>query len=189
MPDRRFPDRPSRAEARRVTVTGMKRALAAALIFAASALGAARADEGAYGSLVGMEKSAARERAAASDAEAESDPQDDRMREALKDAVAQTPAPRSGRSQAPRADDPGAAVAPPPSPGPRIWTRLYSALLPSWNRTPSSAREEFDAPSSTAAVRARPARVPAPDAAAVAAGERRGLAELFSSPAAPTDPR
>ncbi|MDE2142003.1 MAG: hypothetical protein KGJ84_06285 [Elusimicrobia bacterium] len=125
----------------------------------------ARADEGAYVSLVGMARSAAHDRGP--------------------DAGDAPPRARSERGDRP-------AVAAPAVRTPRVWTRLYAALMPSWRRVPFlTAAAGFETASSTAAVRVPmvAAPVPPPDAEAVRAGERRGLAELLSAAIVPADPR
>jgi hypothetical protein len=166
----------------------VKRPLLAAALLLASFFALARADEGAYGSLLGMARSAEQDRGP--DADDVSGP-DARMRDALKDAVAQAPAPRDAAraktAPSPRSDEERSAAFSPEAP-PRIWTRLYSTLLPSWRRRPSLKSEFEPAVSSAAALSPRPAAPAAvPDAAAVKAGERRGLAELLSASAAPSD--
>ncbi|MFI5345762.1 MAG: hypothetical protein ACHQ51_05250 [Elusimicrobiota bacterium] len=175
----------------------MKRIVPIAALLIASAFVSARADDAAYGSLVGMARSAARARTADA-AEADAGGADDRMREALKDAVAQTPAPRAPvrapTAPAPDAEEGRAPVSvPAAAPARRMWTRLYSTLMPSWRRLPV-LQDEFAPSASTATVRAAPpaavaAPEPLPDSAAVKAGERRGLAELLSASAAPSDPQ
>jgi hypothetical protein len=166
--------------------------LAALLI--AVGLASARADEGAYGSLMGMARSASQDRGPDAD-DGSAPARDDAMRDALKDAVAQTPAPRDAaraRSVPAAETEQGRApVSVPAAPAPRLWTRLYSTLIPSWRRT-ASFKSEFDATSSSAAATAAlPPALPAPltDAAAVKAGERRGLAELMSTSVAPAEPQ
>lgn len=160
--------------------------LAALLAFGFFAF--ARADEGAYRNLVGMAQ------AAATDRGPDADDAPDRAAtgtEALKDALtdvrpprAAAPAPSSPAAfSAPAAGGVPSLVAVPAAPRPRLWTRLYSTLVPSWRR-PSRRSSSFDAAASTGAVRAPmtplPALMPPPDSDAVAAGERRGLAELMS---------
>ncbi|MFI5348328.1 MAG: hypothetical protein ACHQ2Z_02185 [Elusimicrobiota bacterium] len=157
----------------------------------------AGADEGAYKNLVGMAKAAETERGPdAGDAPERAST----GTEALKDALADVPAPRSpsspktgaaaGAAAAPvvtagaEVSTPGpAVVAVPPPAKPRLWTRLYSTLLPSWRRPPS-LQSAFDPMVSTVSFRASmaplPALMPPPDSEAVSAGERRGLAELLS---------
>ena len=171
----------------------MKRIAFAALLALFYSTSLAGADEGAYKNLVGMARAAQTERAP--------DPDDVPERastgsEALKDALADVPAPRapsspkSGAAAIPAAVPAAApsAAAPPPvavpaSAKPRLWTRLYSTLLPSWRRPPAP-RSEFDPLVSTAPFRGSmiplPALMPPPDSEAVSAGERRGLAELLS---------
>ena len=137
----------------------MKRTLLAVpLAFAAFAF--ARADEGAYRSLIGMAQSAKTDRGP----DAGSMPERAADRAALKDAVAQPLAPK-----------------------PRLWTRLYATLLPSWRRAPPP-RSAFETAVSTVTVRVStfPAPVTPSGPESVEAGERRGLAELLSASAAPT---
>jgi hypothetical protein len=174
--------------------------LACLAIALSSVLASARADEGAYHSLVGMARSAQTDRgpedgaqpadaakAAAPDAAAPAkDPAGEAaLRDALRDALADIPAQKSTATR--RSTEP----APAPAPAPRLWTRLYSTLIPSWRQTPV-LKSTYDAPASSAAAAGlRPLRalVPPPDSEAVKAGERRGLAELLSSSAVPADPR
>ncbi|MDE2142095.1 MAG: hypothetical protein KGL74_14795 [Elusimicrobia bacterium] len=143
----------------------MKRSVAFAVLALTAALTLARADEGAYVSLVGMARSAAHDRGPdAGDAPAHGRPE------------------REARP----------AVAAPAVRTPRVWTRLYAALMPSWGRVPFLANADgFETASSTSAVRVPPvaAPVPPPDAEAVRAGERRGLAELLSAAVVPAEPR
>jgi hypothetical protein len=166
----------------------VKRLIPAVLLLGALAFANARADDGAYGSLVGLAKTAVKNPAPEAE---EGDASTAQMKEALKDAVAQPPEPRSqARAQPPaetRNDD-ARVVTPAPSQGPRVWTRLYSSLIPSWRRAPAipSLKSEFEPALSTAAVRAAPA-APAPAPDAVKAGERRGLSELLSASAVPAD--
>lgn len=161
----------------------MKRPLLAAalLVSFGLALSRARADEGAYGSLIGMAQSASEDRGP--DA-GEAPARDAQMKDALKDVVARAPAPRraaAAPAPAPRDDERGVPAA--SSQAPRLWTRLYATLLPTWRRAAPS-RSALEPAVSTAAVRA-----PLPDWDAVRAGERRGLAELLSASAAPADPQ
>lgn len=156
----------------------------------------ARADEGALKSLAGMARAAPDPGPEADDAPTDAAP---RMG-TLKDAVADIPAPRAvadasaaaPSSPAPAAPSSSAPPAPPkkaappaaPSaaPAPRLWTRLYSTLLPSWR--PATLSSSFETPLSTGPARVRatplPALMPPPDSEAVRAGERRGMAELMS---------
>ena len=169
-------------------MVAVKSLILAVLMLGALSFGPARADEGAYGSLVGLAKTTAKNPAPEAD---EAEPADGQTREALKDAVAQPPAPRNRtRAQAPaepRTED-GRVVAPAPSPGPRVWTKLYSSLLPSWKHAPAipALKSEFEPALSTAAVRAAPA-APALAPEAEKAGERRGLSELLSASVVPSD--
>lgn len=171
----------------------MKRLLPAAAALA-SLLAVARADEGAYRSLVGMARAAEAERKpappeseeaaripakpeeAALDGASAARAADASLKDALRDALSDVPAP------ARRTPEPA------PAAGPRPWTRLYSTLVPSWRKMPVLGAS-FEAPRSTAAASAlRPLTTVVPlDSEAVKAGERRGLAELLSSPVAPAD--
>jgi hypothetical protein len=163
-----------------------------AVLLAFGALAFARADEGAYKSLVGMARTAATDRGPDAEDAAE---RASTGTDVLKDALADVPAPRARAAApsraAPKADAGAAAPAPPPAAVPRLWTRLYATLLPSW-RHPYSLAGAFEPASSTGPVRARmtplPALMPPPASEAVAAGERRGLAELMSV-SSPTDAR
>lgn len=172
----------------------MKRPLLAAAFVLASLTAFARngSGAGAYGSLVGMAQSATED--AGPDA-GELPPDRARVPEGLRDAVAQPPAVRiaatpasaarpgsAGPAAPASAPDPRVVAAPPPA-APRIWTRLYATLLPSWR--PRGAVAASSAPAlSTATFRAVPAPLPA-DKDGVLAGEVRGLAELVSASAAP----
>jgi hypothetical protein len=151
-----------------------------AALLALGSFAFARADDGAYKNLVGMARAAATDRGPDVDdapERASSEP------DALKDAVADVPAPGSSEAPAPKPAAAPAAVAAPAAEKPRLWTRLYATLLPSWRRPPSLSTA-FDPAVSTGPVRARmtplPALMPPPDSEAVSAGERRGLAELMS---------
>jgi hypothetical protein len=148
----------------------------------------ARADEGAYKNLVGMAQ------AAATDRGPDADDAPERAAtgtEALKDALTDVRAPRAAAGvpaspaafAAAKADPAPIFVSVPAAPKPRLWTRLYSTLVPS-SRRPAFRSSGFEAAASTWTVRAPmtplPALMPPPDSDAVAAGERRGLAELMS---------
>ena len=162
--------------------------LSLAALLALGAFAFARADEGAYKNLVGMAQAAPDRGPEADDA-----PTDAAAKMGtLKDAVADVPAPRSSAAETPSspaasapaepASAPAAAFAS-PSAKPRLWTKLYATLLPSWRR-PAPRSSSFEQAASTAPVRVRatplPALMPPPDSEAVSAGERRGLAELMS---------
>jgi hypothetical protein len=192
LPPRRFPVGPSFLPAALRYSSRVKRIpLAALIVF--GALSFVRADDGAFKNLVGMAKAAETDRGPDAEDAPDRAPAASIAPDALRDAVADVPVPRA--ALAPQSDGapmPAAAASPVQSgagaaPKARLWTRLYSTLLPSWRRPPS-LRGEFDPAVSTAAVRATvsPARVapPSPDSEAVAAGERRGLSELMSVPAA-----
>lgn len=154
----------------------------------------ARADEGAFKSLAGMAQAASDPGPEADDAPTNAAPK----MGALKDSVADIPAPRAGAAApvsssalaapaspaaATNAAPSPAAAASPAASAPRLWTRLYSKLLPAWRR-PVILSSSFEAPLSTGPAAARavplPALMPPPDSEAVSAGERRGLAELMS---------
>jgi hypothetical protein len=184
---------------------GVKRPLlgAALLLATGMAWSGARADEGAYASLVGMARSASADlgpdAGPSSDGPAARPPAAPAPGESLKDAVAQPPSPRAVSAAASR---PGGAPAAGPvktraedgvrpaasAPGPRLWNRHYATLLPSWRPGPAPL-SSFRAPASTAAFRGAPLPIELlpsnPDE--VRAGESRGLAELLSSSAAPAD--
>ena len=157
--------------------------LALGLFYYASYAGA---DEGAYKNLVGMAQAAATDRGPDADDTAGRAPA---AADELKDSLADIPAPRAASVPKPfAAAVPAAApaapvVAVPPSSKPRLWTRLYSTLLPSWRRPPS-LQDAFAPRVSTSSFRSPmpPLRalMPPPDSESVAAGERRGLAELMS---------
>lgn len=186
-------------------------AVAAGLVLARPA---ARADEGAYGSLVGMADSAAHD-SGPDDGDIPPDAAARSNRDAARPAPRGAAAPDAplasaspAPSVAPAAPTPSSApvdasslkdaLAEPPGPAarragppPRPWTRLYSTLMPSWRKVPA-LKSGYDAPASTAPARAaaRPA-APAsidPDSEAIKAGERRGLAELLSV-SVPVDPQ
>lgn len=154
--------------------------LAAAFALAAGlAWSGARADEGAYGSLVGAARSAAED---AGPDLGGSPAADGILKDALNSPVR---APRAvRRSAAPRRAEAEGAVAQPEAPAPRLWTRLYAALTPSWHAVPSLAAGPAV---SSATVRTSIPGTPLARLAAANAGERRGLAELISSFPAPDD--
>ncbi|HXS99267.1 MAG TPA: hypothetical protein VN915_01180 [Elusimicrobiota bacterium] len=191
----------------------MKRIPLAALL-ALGAFALARADEGAYKTLAGMAQAAPNH-----GPEDDGAPPDPSMKMGtLRDAVADVPRPDAARRAAsPSSPSPEAAVAAPrpasapaaaaipAAPAARLWTKLYSTLLPSWRL--SAPRSSFEAEVSTgsAAVLSAPppasrsplsasraplsasraplsALMPPPDSEAVSAGERRGMAELMSVP-------
>lgn len=173
-----------------------------AVLLALTAFAFARADDGAYKNLVGMARAASTDRGP--------DPGDVLARtgtDALKDALADVPSPRAAAARPAPPAGPASPAAPGTAPAaaaprpdavsvpaarpPRLWTLLYSRLLPARRPSPAPANE-FEAPVSTAAVRTPaaplPALMPPPDSEAVEAGERRGMAELMSV-ASPTGPR
>lgn len=161
-----------------------KLSIAALLAFGLFAF--ARADEGALKSLAGMAQASPDAGPEADDAPTDAAPK----MGTLKDAVADIPSPRAAAASAPFSAGPAAAAKSAPAPAmtpaaptARLWTRLYSTLLPAWRR-PVLLSSSFEAPLSTgpAAVRAAPLRalMPPPDSEAVTAGERRGMAELMS---------
>ncbi len=153
----------------------------------------ARAEDGAYKNLVGMAQAAATDKGPNPD-DAPANPS--RGTDALKDAIADVPAP-APPAAASRPDasgalrpaafrlDPAASEDAPPS-RPRLWTRLSATLRPSPRRS-TVPPGSFETAVSTGAVRAPAplaALMPPPDSEAVKAGERRGLAELLSTSAA-----
>ncbi len=192
-----FPVRSSFASPPR-GIVGFMKTLCASAVALSCFLALARADEGAFHSLMGMARAAQTDRGpdagpAPVDAEKpaahEAAPSGENggeaaLRDALHDALADLPAQKS--VAAPRAPAPASAAT-----APRLWSRLYSTLIPSWRANPL-LRPAFAAPVSTAAVeglRPLPALLPPPDSDAVKAGERRGLAEFLSSSAAPVGAR
>ena len=165
--------------------------LAALLAFGSFVL--ARADEGAYKSLTGMAQAAATDRGPDVEADTDAVPRNKPAVDELKDSVADVPSPRAPEANAAAEALPAAlsaaktdaapgAVLVPAAGKPRLWTRLYATLLPSWRR--ASSRSSFEPALSTGTVRVRmtplPALMPPPDSEAVSAGERRGMAELMS---------
>jgi hypothetical protein len=151
----------------------------------------ARADEGAYKNLVGMAQAAPDRGPEADDAPTDASPK----MGTLKDAVADVPSPRARSDAAPfspfspfspfaagSAAPKAGAAASPAAAAPRLWTRLYATLLPSWRR-PAPRSSAFETAVSTGPAGGRTplaALMPPPDSEAVSAGERRGLAELMS---------
>lgn len=173
----------------------MKRLLLAGLLVLPFALARAQQDD-AYGSLVGMADSASSDRgpqageigsdlagerlgseppeAAKTDSEA---PASERS-EAKVEAPAPARAPKRERVKPKREDD-LPAVSVPAAAAPRVWTKLFSSLLPSMTRGSS-----FEVSASTAARQARPE--PArPATAASAAGSAQGMLELVAAATAP----
>lgn len=172
----------------------MKRLLLAGLLVLPLALSrtGARADQDdAYGSLVGMAGSAASDRGP----EAGDIPPDrpDRGEErSVSDApgTARTdfgaPARREAKPVAPRRerakpgrDGDAPSVAVPAAPAPRLWTKVFSSLLP-----PAARAASFDVAASTSprVVRPEPERRVT---AASAAGSAQGLLELVAAATAP----
>jgi hypothetical protein len=153
----------------------VKRISLAALL-ACAAFAFARADDGAYHSLIGMARSAK------SDSGPDAGAIPDRPSAESKSGNKDVPA---GLEEASELRD---AVAQPPAPKPRLWTRLTATLLPSWRRPPAPLAA-CEPAVSTAAARGLlplPALMPPPDSESVKAGERRGLAELLSATSAST---
>ncbi len=144
------------------------------MLISGAAWACARADEGAFTSLVGMAQ------AAKTDRGPDAGPAPDRAAAGAKTAKAEVfTAPGAAIDDGAPLKD---AVAQPPAPKPRLWTRLYATLLPAWRKAPSLSGS-FEPAVSTGAVRALrplPAPEPLPDSESVKAGERRGLAELLS---------
>ncbi|MEQ1919307.1 MAG: hypothetical protein ABL955_08920 [Elusimicrobiota bacterium] len=175
----------------------MKRLLLAGLLVMTMALSRAAALAGqddAYGSLIGMADSAARDKGPeAGDMPADLGNRDgghpgaDAPKPVIETGsaerrevkpVAQAPAPKREAVK----DDGAPSVAVPAAPAPRVWTRLFSSLLP-----PAARVSGFDVAVSSAARRGRPA--PAhPATAASAAGSAQGMLELVAAATAPTTP-
>lgn len=169
----------------------MKRLLLAGLLVLPVVL--ARAQTGdAYGSLVGMADSAARDRGPQIDSDLAGERLGSESPEAGKTGIeaptdvssevkavapAPAPAPAPKRVKPRREDDEPVvfvSVA-----APRVWTKIFSSLLPHMTRGSS-----FEVATSTTARRARPE--PAhPATAASAAGSVQGMLELVASATAP----
>ena len=168
----------------------MKRLLLAGLLAVPVALSrsGARADQDdAYGSLIGMAGSAASDRGP----EAGGIPPDNPSMEqgpaspapsAEAPAAAAAPAPAAKPAPAPSArreaveSDDAPSVAVPAATAPRVWTKVFSTLLP-----PMARAAAFEVEASTSAG-ARAA------AAASAAGSAQGLLELVAAATAPSSP-
>ena len=176
----------------------MKRLLLAGLLVTTMALSRAVALAGhddAYGSLLGMADSASSDRGPEAGEMPPDRPKDDQGRPVSVATETLTPIFESRaivRSEvkpvaaAPRRQDrkdgDALAVAVPVASTPRVWTRIFAALLPSM-AMPSS----YEVAVSSAARRERPA--PAyPATAASAAGSAQGLLELVAAATAPSAP-
>jgi hypothetical protein len=104
--------------------------------------------------------------------------------EARSEAKPAAPAPAPKRERpAPRHDDDAPPVAVPAAAAPRVWTKMFSSLLPSLARVPA-----FEVSVSTVVRRSRlePAH---PATAASAAGAAQGLIELVAAATTPTAPQ
>lgn len=175
----------------------MKRLLLAGLLvlpLALSRTGARAEQDDAYGSLVGMADSAAGDRgpqagdippdnAAAEGRRIPGAPSGDAPETEFGSAQAVRTAKKpteAKREAAKESDAPSVAV--PAVSAPRVWTKVFSSLIPSMTRVPA-----YEVAASTAPRRARPE--PAREAtAASAAGGARGLLELVAAATAPTAP-
>lgn len=173
----------------------MKRLLLAGLLVIPVALSrtGARADQDdAYGSLVSMADSAASDRGP----EAGSIPPDSPAMEEAASSAAPSPAAPSpeaapartakpaptpaARREAPTKEDDAPAVAVPVAAAPRVWTRVFSSLLPPMRRASS-----FEVSLSTSPRGARP-EAARPSTPASAAGSAQGLIELVAAATAPS---
>jgi hypothetical protein len=176
----------------------MKRLLLAGSLVLPFAL--ARAQQGdAYGSLVGMADSASSDHgpqageigsdlagerlgseppeAAKTDSEA---PAGERS-EVSAAVAAPAPAPKRERVKPKREDD-EPAVSVPAAAAPRVWTKLFSSLLPNMAR---GSAFEVAASTVSRSARPEPAR---PATAASAAGSAQGMLELVAAATAPSSP-
>ncbi len=170
----------------------MKHLLLAGLLVLPFATARAQQDD-AYGSLVGMADSASRDQGPQLDSDLAGERLGSKSPEAAKTgfeasagernevkaiAPAPTRAPKGERVKQKREDD-EPAVSVPSAAAPRVWTKLFSSLLPNMTRGSS-----FEVAASTSARRARPE--PArPDTAASAAGAAQGMLELVAAATAP----
>jgi hypothetical protein len=152
------------------------------LLLALARAGARAERNVAYGSLVGMADSASGDKGP----QAGEIPPDDASGEASKTEYGSARIERRARkASAPGAkreaakDDDAPSVSVPAAPAPRVWTRLFSSLIPAMSRGSS-----FDVAASTAARRAGREGV-RPATAASAAGSAQGLLELVAAATAP----
>jgi len=176
----------------------MKRLLLAGLLVTTMALSRAVALAGqddAYGSLIGMAESASSDKGPeAGDMPSDLGNNRDAGRpgaDAPKPVIetrtaerrevkpaAHAPAPKREAAK----DDDAPSVAVPAAPAPRVWTRLFSSLLPPVARLP-----DFDVAISSVTRRRHPA--PAhPATAESAAGSAQGMLELVAAATAPSAP-
>ncbi len=175
----------------------MKRWMLAGLLvpFALTRTGARADPNDALGSLVGMAGAAAsdkgpeageippdeapvEERRAAA-APAEDAPKTEFGSAQIAKPERKTPTPAAKREAA-KEDEPVVTV--PAAAEPRVWTKLFSSLLP-----PMTRAIFFEVEESTAARRVRPAPAPAATPASVA-GSAQGLLELVATTTAPPPP-
>jgi hypothetical protein len=180
----------------------MKRLLLAGIFLLPFAIVHAQQND-AYESLVSMADSAAEDKgpradleegrpasvapeAAKTDLEAPTGAGGEAQGEARSEAKPSAPAPAPKRERpAPRHDDDAPSVPVPAAAAPRVWTRMFSSLLPSLARVPA-----FEVSLSTAVRRVRP-EPSHPATAESAAGAAQGLIELVAvatTPTAPTAP-
>ena len=172
----------------------MKRLLLAGLLVLPLALSrtGARADQDdAYGSLVSMADAAASDRGPEAGAIPPDNPAIEESFSTPAPSV-EGPAPEAARvrtakpapTPAPRREAPtkeydAPAVTVPAAAAPRVWTRMFSSLLPPMSRAPS-----FEVAASTSPRGARP-EAPRPSTPASAAGSAQGLNELGAGATAP----
>lgn len=175
----------------------MKRLLLAGLLvlpLALSRTGVRAGQDDAYGSLVGMADSAAGDKgpqagdippdnAPAEEPRVSGTPSGDAPKTQFGSARARTPANKTASSRTKRAaakDDDMPSVVVPAVSAPRIWTKVFSALIPSMTRPAS-----YEVAASTSSRRARP-EPPRAATAASAAGSAQGLLELVAVATAPS---
>ena len=144
---------------------------------------AAAEDKGPRADLDGERSAPAAPEAAKADSEAPAGVGSEVPGEARSEAKPSAPAPAPKRERpAPRHDD-APSVPVPAAAAPRVWTKMFSSLLPSLARIPA-----FEVSASTAVRRGRPE--PAhPATAASAAGAAQGLLELVAVATTPTAPQ
>jgi len=172
----------------------MKRLLLAAILIASFAFSraGARAEEDAYGSLIGMADSASGDKGPQA---GDIPPDNAAMREARRaespayasgsaepgttaSAPARAPKPAKAKREEAKEDEAPAVTVPPPAPR-RAWTRMFSSLMP-----PPSRPSSFEVALSTAPRRYRAKTSPHPTAASEA-GMAQGMLELVAAATAP----
>ncbi len=170
--------------------------LAVSLVCAPAGFSRAEQDD-AYGNLIGMADSASSDKgpdageippdtaARPNSSSGEPSKAESPTDESPKPEAAAAPAPvKPAQPVRPaareRADDDSAAVAAPATPAPRVWTRVFAALMP-----PMTRIDTFEVASSTVPARPRAASAPRPVTVASDAGSALGLRELVSTATAP----